>query len=109
MSSICGLRMAQTIPEEDKKRLALLPMMTKWIQNNRRLSDNELMMFLRQYMGHVDLSSPNITIKRMYHAVLQYRDHKLYGKDIQILLSPDGRKWIEDCLRRARKLAEKHR
>jgi len=97
--------MAQEIPEEDRKYLALLPLAVTWIESNRKFTDRELKAFIREAPGHFDVDwDPNLDM--MTKMASKYQDHKAYGKSIQILLSPEGRGWLEGFAKQARELME---
>ena len=69
------------------------------------LSDNELTAFIRQYPKHYDFAE-NTSIDSMFKLAEKYQDHGIYGKDIPLLLSDDGKAWVLDHFKRIRELRQ---
>jgi len=100
--------MVQEIPKKDRERLALLPLAVNWIQSDRKFTDRELRAFLREAPGHFD-GIIDRNLDTMMETASKYLDHKAYGKNIQVLLSPEGKRWLEEFGRQARELIESSR
>ena len=95
--------MVQRVLKKDQKFLRLLPLLANWIDKKRKLSDKELTAFFRQYPEHYDFKK-NTSLDNMLEMASYYKDHDVFGKYIEIILSPEGEEWLKDCFNRIRKM-----
>lgn len=95
--------MVQEIPDKDREFLRLLPLLVHWVQKNKTLSDDELRAFIRQYPKHYDFAE-NTSVDNMLQMAEKYRNHGIYGKDIPVILSDEGKSWISEHFRRIQEL-----
>jgi hypothetical protein len=98
--------MVNEIQKDDREFLRLMPLLVHWIKNKRQLSDNELLAFMKHYPKHYDFSA-NTSVKSMFDMAYKYRNHKIYGKDIEIIMTLEGQKWVTDFFLRLRQLMSK--
>jgi len=99
--------MAEKMPENERKLLVLLPMLSNWIRNDRNLTDKEITAFFRQFHGLMPLAF-DAGLDPMLKMVSRHKDHRIYGKDVEVILSPKGRKWLEELRKRAKALVPLH-
>jgi len=99
--------MAEELPESERKLLVLLPMLSSWIQNDRNLTDKEITAFFRQFKGLMPLRF-NAGMNAMLEMASRYKGHRIYGKDVEVILSARGRKWLEEFNKRAGALIQHH-
>jgi len=99
--------MAEKMPESERKLLILLPMLSSWIRNDRNLTDKEITAFFRQFEGLMPLRF-NAGVDAMLEMASRYKDHRIYGKDVEVILSANGRRWLEEFNKRAGALIPHH-
>jgi len=92
--------MAVAIPDDERKLITMLPILSNWIKNNRNLTDNEMISFFNQFQGLMPLALES-GLNPMLETVSCYRKHVIYGKDVEVILSLRGMKWLDDFNKRA--------
>jgi len=100
--------MAEKMPESERKLLILLPMLSSWIRNDRNLTDKEMDAFFRQFEGLMPLRF-DAGMNAMLEMASRYKDHSIYGRDVEVILSARGRRWLEEFNKRAGALIPRHR
>lgn len=95
--------MVEKKAETEKKLLLLLPILSGWIQIDRKLTDHQILALLRQFHGLMPIAL-DTGLNPMLEMVSRYKDHYIYGKDVEIILSPRGLKWLEEFHDRLRGL-----
>jgi len=88
------------IPDDERKLITMLPILSNWIKNNRNLTDNEMISFFNQFQGLMPLALES-GLNPMLETVSCYRKHVIYGKDVEVILSLRGMKWLDDFNKRA--------
>ena len=101
-----GKKMTHRIPSKDIKFLRLLPLLANWIKEKKQLTDKEIIAFVKHYPEHYDPAS-DISLGQMFEMASHYRDHKTFGKWIQVVLSQEGKAWLEAVFRRFREMSPK--
>jgi hypothetical protein len=95
--------MALPITAKDIKFLRLLPLLAKWINEDKRLEDKQIVAFANLFPEHYDPASDSF-LDEMFEMTSQYVDHKTFGKWIHVIRSPEGKAWIETVFNRFRDL-----
>lgn len=90
--------MTQQIPESDRKYFGLLPVIVTWIQSNRKFTDREIIAFTGQYPDHFGTDSDH-PLDEMFEMASKYLDNPAYGKGMRVIVSPEGRRWLEELSR----------
>jgi len=92
--------MARAIPETERKLITMLPVLSNWISKDRNLTDAEMISFFNQFQGLMPLALES-ELNPMLETVSRYRKHVIYGKDVEVILSLRGVKWLDDFNKRA--------
>jgi len=92
--------MAEVLLEAERKLITMLPVLSNWITKNRNLTDDELVSFFNQFQGLMPLALES-GLNPMLETVSRYRKHVIYGKDVEVILSLRGMKWLDDFNKRA--------
>jgi hypothetical protein len=95
-----GGRTREIIPEAERKLLTMLPMLSKWIRNDRILTDNEILSFFRQFKGLESLANKS-GLNPFLETVTHYGKQAAYKKDAEVILSLSGMKWLDNFNKRA--------
>ena len=83
-------------PEDKDKEmhlLAMLPIIVKWIEADRELTAEDVDVLRRKYPEQFQIGL-NTTVQEVIDMNSRYRDSKIYGKHIEILLSERGVRWL---------------
>jgi len=73
--------------------LAMLPIIVKWIEADRELTAEDVDVLRRKYPEQFQIGL-NTTVQEVIDMNSRYRDSKIYGKHIEILLSERGVRWL---------------
>ena len=73
--------------------LAMLPLIAKWIEADRELTNDDFDILRRKYPEQFQIGL-NTTVQEIVDMNSRYRGSKLYGKQIEILLSERGVRWL---------------
>ncbi|MDH4123234.1 MAG: hypothetical protein OEV21_04020, partial [Thermoplasmata archaeon] len=75
--------------------LSTLPVVTGWIKENKQLEEKDIetlqKLFPKQFQYALEVS-----LEELIDMNNRYRDSKLYGKHVEILLSPSGIQWLRE-------------
>jgi hypothetical protein len=74
--------------------LAMLPVIIKWIDEDKDLSFEDLAVLQKKYPEQYQ-AGLNMTAEEILEMNSRYRDSKLYGKLIATLLSERGVRWLK--------------
>ena len=91
------------VDPKDLKFLRLLPLLANWIKENKELTDKQITAFFNLFPEHFTPAS----LEKMFGMASHYRHHKTFGNWIGVVLSPEGKAWIENASRRFNKLSDK--
>ena len=80
--------------------ITMLPVLSSWIQKDRQFTDAEMLSFFSQFKGLMPLALES-GLNPMLEVVTRFRDHAVYGKDVKVILSLQGMKWLDDFNKRA--------
>lgn len=75
----------------------LLPMSAKRVQQGKPMKSHEVALLKRVFPDTFRLCS-ELTFEEMMEIDKQYVDHPVYGENIRILLTPEGKAWLKDSL-----------
>lgn len=95
-----GGRKPEIIHEDERKLLPMLPLLSKWIRNDRILTDNEILSFFKQYKG-LELLAKKSGLNPFLETVTKYGKHMAYKKDAEVILSLRGMDWLDNFNKRA--------
>jgi hypothetical protein len=79
--------------EKEMHLLAMLPIIVKWIEADRVLTAEDFDVLRRKYPEQYQIGL-NTSIEEIIEMNSRYRDSKIYGKHIKILLSERGVRWL---------------
>jgi len=80
---------------------AVLPHIVEWIKSKKELTDIELKAFIKINPALCEYLS-NTPLEEIFEVSSYQLNHKIYGKHFEIVLSQEGRKWIEEHIKRIR-------
>ena len=83
-------------PEDKDKEmhlLAMLPIIVKWIEADRDLTKEDFHTLQTKYPEQYQIGL-KITVQEIIDMNARYRTSKLHGKQIEILLSERGLRWL---------------
>jgi hypothetical protein len=82
---------------DQRARLQLLPVVTMWINNDTKLTEQEIRSMARLHPKEFEYAK-SITAEEMFKEAEKYRDDRHYRDLVAIILSPKGRIWVERCV-----------
>jgi len=80
--------------DKEMRLLAMLPIITKWIEADRDLTAEDFDVLRRKYPEQYQIGL-NISVQEVIEMNSRYRDSKIYGKHIELLLSERGVRWLK--------------
>lgn len=84
-------------------------MLVSYIKTNKELSEEEIMKFMRMFPEHRGHGSASHR-DRMMEMARKYKDDKIFGKGIEVVLSEEGRIWMDRFFEQVKKVySENHR
>lgn len=86
--------------------LATLPFVADWIQKNKQLTEKDFETLKRLYPEQYEFAE-NISFEELIELNTRYRDSAMYGKQIEILLSPQGIQWLSNNFEKLKELKQK--
>lgn len=90
--------------EKEYNLLATAPLAAKWIMNHRQFTEKEIEEYSRLYPVQFEYST-RATLEDIVGLLSRYRNSSVYGKQIEVVLSPDGIRWLEETLPLIKKVA----
>ncbi len=87
--------------------LATLPVVVKWIEEDKDLTEADFEILRRMYPDQYDFGS-GTSVQDLIEMNSRYADSKLYGKHVKVLLSERGLKWLGRNIIRFQEYAKKH-
>jgi len=91
--------------ELELRILSTLPFVVKWIQTDKELTDNDFENLKKLYPEQYKFAL-NSTLEELIEMNSRHKDSKIYGKHIEILLSPQGIKWLDRNYRKLKNHAQ---
>jgi len=70
-----------------------LPLLVSYIKTNQKLSEKEMLKLVRMFpaqQGNNHVSHHEMLIQM----ALKYREDRIFGKAIEVVLSDEGRRWM---------------
>ena len=83
--------------------LATLPFVVDWIQKNKQLTEKDFETLKKLYPEQYEFAE-NISFEELIELNTRYKDSALYGKQIEVLLSPQGMQWLSDNFNKIKEL-----
>lgn len=93
--------------EKEMNLLAMLPIIAKWIEADRELTAEDFDVLRRKYPEQYQIGL-NISPEEVIEMNSRYKDSKLYGKQIEILLSERGVRWLKKNYLIFKELSKSH-
>ncbi|MDH4123459.1 MAG: hypothetical protein OEV21_05205 [Thermoplasmata archaeon] len=92
------------IPKEDEIYIKNVFLMTRWIQDKREFTDEEVRE-MNKTMSKLTEALLKINYNQLIAVLSKYRDHPIYGRSIEnVALSPYGREWIRKTLDKVKRI-----
>lgn len=85
--------MNSQVKEKEMNLLAMLPIIVKWLEADKELTADDFDVIRRKYPEQFQIGL-NTTVQEIIEMNSRYRNSKLYGKQIEILLSERGIRWL---------------
>jgi len=86
--------------------LATAPLAAKWIMNRRKFTEKEVEEYSKLYPVQFEYTA-RMTIGDIVEMLSRHRNSMVYGKQIEVVLSPDGIRWLEETLPIIKRVASK--
>lgn len=93
--------------EKELRILSTLPIIIDWIKTEKRLTDSEIESLKKIYPEQYEFAK-NTTLEEIIEMNSRYKDSKIYGKHIEVVLSPQGIKWLARTLPIVREYSAKY-
>lgn len=99
------------LDEEKQKNLVraltLLSLAVEWIEKEFEFSDNDLNRFRNIFPDEYELLK-NLTFEELIEINSRHRDNPIYREQIDVVLSENGRKWLNRTLLKVHEFSAKH-
>jgi len=92
--------------ETEYNLLATVPLAAKWIMNHRKFTEKEVEEYSKLYPVQFEHSA-RMTTGDIVELLSRHRNSMVYGKQIEVVLSPDGISWLEETLPMIKRVAFK--
>ena len=86
--------MAKITLELEKKVLTILPMITEWAKDEKKLTKAEVKAFKLVYPDIFEFIR-NATIEEVAELAEKYKDYKIFGEYVKVFLSREGQEAIK--------------
>jgi len=95
--------MSEDIPFSDKQFFRVLPLLVSYIKTDKKLTDEEILKFMRMFPEHRGHDHGNHR-ERMLNMASKYKDDKIFGKAIEVVLSEEGKRWMDGFFEQVSKI-----
>jgi hypothetical protein len=90
--------------EMEYNLLATAPLAAKWITDHRQFTEKEVEEYSKLYPVQFEYTA-KMTIGNIVDLLSRHRNSMVYGKQIEVVLSPDGIRWLEETLPMIKRVA----
>jgi hypothetical protein len=92
--------------EMEYNLLATAPLAAKWIVSHRQFTEKEVEEYSKLYPVQFEYTA-RMKIDDIVGLLSRHRNSMVYGKQIEVVLSPDGMRWLEETLPIIKRVASK--
>jgi hypothetical protein len=92
--------------ETEYNLLATAPLAAKWITDHRQFTEKEVEEYSKLYPVQFEWTA-RMSVHDVVGLLSKHRNSMVYGKQIEIVLSPEGIKWLEETLPIIKRVASK--
>lgn len=81
----------------------VLPYIVEWIKNQKDMTNTELKTFIKINPALCEYLSKT-PLEEIIEACSDLINHKIYGKHLEVVVSKDGKKWVEEHVKRIKQM-----
>ena len=81
----------------------VLPHIVEWIKNQKDMTNTELKAFIKINPALCEYLSKT-PLEEIFETSSELLNHKIYGKHLEVVVSQEGKKWIEEHVKRIKQM-----